>query len=106
MTQKIVSLNNLDENGNPTGGTATGTGINIKWQNGPLGRGHKRSEANGAFVEGVLEAAKQRLEHYQSTKFKCRENQQALHHLELAMLWLEHRTLAREQRQVEGTHNV
>jgi len=82
-----------------------GTGINIDWQNGPLGRGVERIEPNGAFVEGVIEAAIDRIQYYQDSKFNCRENAIALTHLETALLWLNKRTADRENRNVEGTHN-
>jgi hypothetical protein len=101
--------NELDANGNPAGGWYRTTGINIQWQNGPLwrdGEGQIRQVPNGAFVENVVDAAIKRIEHYQSTKFKCRENAIALTHLETALLWLNKRTQDREKRGVEGTHTV
>lgn len=107
MRQQIDSVNELDNNGNPTGGYVEGTGIRINWQAGPLGRGIGRVDPNGAFVEGVIQAALDRLEFYQSAsggRFKCRENALAITKLEEAMHWLDHRTRAREEREVEGTH--
>jgi hypothetical protein len=108
MTQKIVGQHNNDENGNPAGGTTTGTGISINWQNGPLGRPEDgtRVEPNGAFVEGVIAAAIDRLEYYQASKFKCRENALAITKLEEALHWCGHRTAKREAQKVEGTHAV
>ncbi len=106
MRQKITASHETDSSGNPTGGTTLGTGIQIEWQNGPLGRGSDRKEPNGAFVEGVLEAAIGRLQFYQSSKFSCRENAVALTHMETALLWLQKRTQDRETRDVEGTHSV
>ena len=105
MLQVIGSNHRLDENGNPAGGVSNGRGIDITWQDGPLGRGADRKEPNGAFVEGVIAAAISRIEFYQSTKFKCRENAIALTHLETALLWLQKRTMDREARDVEGTHS-
>jgi len=104
MNQKIESLNHDDEAGNPAGGSVRGVGIIIDWQNGPLGRGDARQLPNGAFVEGVIAAAIQRIEYYQASKFKSRENAIALTHLETALLWLGKRTADREARAVEGTH--
>lgn len=106
MKQKILSQHNSDDNGNPTGGFTSGTGISITWQNGPLGRGADRIEPNGAFVEGVIAAALDRLQYYQSSKFKCRENALAITKLEEALHWCQHRTADREAREVEGTHTV
>jgi len=99
--------NSTDENGNPTGGEVRGTGLSIDWQNGPLGRDESRMAPNGAFVETVIAAAKQRIEFYQDAangKFKCRENAMAITKLDEALMWLDKRTQAREARQVEGTH--
>ena len=104
MRQEIQSHHETDENGMPAGGETTGIGISIRWQNGPLGRGPTRREPNGAFVEGVIAAALDRLYWYQSTKFKCRENALAITKLEEALHWCNHRTQDREQRSVEGTH--
>ena len=106
MLGKFTAENLSDPNGNPAGGSVSGTGLSINWQNGPLGRDAERIEPNGAFVETVIAAALQRIEYYQSTKFKCRENALAITKLEEALHWLNHRTQARETRQVEGTHAV
>jgi hypothetical protein len=106
MRQPIQSQHMTDAAGNPTGGTTTATGIQINWQDGPLGRGPDRAEPNGAFVEGVIEAALDRLQFYQSSKFACRENALAITKLEEALHWCQHRTAKREARQVEGTHTA
>jgi len=109
MNQKIQSRHDVDENGNPAGGYTTGRGITIQWQNGPLGRGADRKEPNGAFVEGVIAAAIDRIRFYQTAsdgKFACRENALAITHLEEALHWCQHRTADREEREVEGTHTA
>lgn len=106
MKQEIAVRNRVDANGNPAGGHVLGTGILIDWQNGPLSVDGVRRGPNGAFVEGVIEAAKQRLEHYQESKFRCSENELAIQHLEAALEWLQSRTTDREARNVEGTHEV
>ena len=93
-----------DRGGNPTGGTtqlivAKGTiPLSIVWQDGIVGE----EGQNGAFVEDVMEAARQRLQFFQASKFRCRENAIALTHLETALAWLDFRTRARE---VEGVEN-
>lgn len=104
MLQELEVKNEVDENQNPTGGSVRGTGIVIDWQNGPLGRGDDRKEPNGAFVEGVIQAAIARLQFFQESKFKCRENALALTKLEEGLHWLMSRTAGREARGVEGTH--
>lgn len=106
MKQELNEHHPTDTDGNPTGGSTTGVGIDIRWQEGPLGRGTERKEPNGAFVEGVVQAAIGRLQHYQGSKFNCRENAIALTHLETALLWLQKRTEEREERGVEGTHGL
>lgn len=95
-----------DLNGNPAGGTTFGNGFSIGWQNGPLGRGQDRQEPNGAFVEDVILAAKDRLEYYQRSKFACDSNAEAIEMLALAVAVLNQRTAERESRNVEGTHEL
>ena len=106
MRQSFRSENHLDAGGNPHGGYVSGVGISISWQDGPLGRGADRKEPNGAFVETVIAAALQRLEHYQGTRFFSTENQSAIEHLTIALSHLERRTNEREGRGIEGTHQV
>ena len=99
-----ASINRCDDNGNPTGGSVSGTGLAIEWQNGLLGRGDERIEPNGAFVETVIYAALQRLEFYQRGRFRCRENALAITKLEEALHWLDSRTKRREDAGIKGTH--
>jgi hypothetical protein len=109
MLGQYLAGNHVDGNGNPSGGSVEGIGLKIEWQDGPLGRGKDRIEPNGAFVETVIDAARQRIEFYQKAgggKFACRENAIALTKLEEALLWLDKRTRDREKRQVEGTHTA
>jgi hypothetical protein len=100
------ATNNNDPDGNPTGGGVQGVGLSINWQEGPLGRGEDRKEPNGAFVETVIDAARQRIQFYQDSSFKCRENAIAITKLEEALMWLNKRTQDREKRAVEGTHSL
>lgn len=107
MKQVLDTLNTVDADGNPTGGHVVGRGITIVWQNGPLSRGAERKEPNGAFVEGVLEAARQRLQFYQEAsggRFHCRENQEAIVAINIALQALMERTARREAEGTEGTH--
>lgn len=98
--------NYVDDEGRPAGGFVSATGIDISWQNGPLGAPDdpERKEPNGAFVEDVIMAAITRIEHYQNSQFHCIENAVALGHLLAAHEVLVERTRAREDRGVEGTH--
>jgi hypothetical protein len=104
---ELEVTNETDEKGNPTGGTVHALGLTIDWQAGPrrdVINGELR-DRNGVFVEDVIEAAKQRLEFFQTAtngKFACRENALAITKLEEALHWLDHRTKARQARGVEG----
>lgn len=106
MQEQYSAENRLDDDGNPAGGYVSGTGLSITWQNGPLAVDGERLDPNGAFVETVIAAAKQRIEHYNETKFRCRENSLAITKLEEALHWLQHRTADRTERGVEGTHSL
>ncbi len=109
MLGKFAATNTVDDKGNPTGGTVSGVGLSISWQDGPLGRGEDRKEPNGAFVETGIAACKQRIEFYQTAsdgKFACPENAEAISHLEQALAVLNKRTADRESREVEGTHQA
>lgn len=106
MRQGIKSKHLNDEAGNPTGGESSTNGAVIIWQNGPLGRGKDRIEPNGAFVEDIIDIARDRIQHYQNSKFSCRENAIAITKLEEALMWLNWRTADREARSVEGTHKA
>lgn len=101
----IEALNELDEQGNPTGGRVVGVGLVVNWQNGVLGR--PPQQQNGAFVDDLIEASIQRLRFYQDVlnkKFACRENALAITHLEEALHWLQARRVEREARGVQGLH--
>jgi hypothetical protein len=104
QNQAITCLNHTNENGRPAGGSVTGIGLYINWQDGPLGRGDERVLPNGAFVETVIAAAIQRIEYYQTLQFKCRENALAITKLEEALHWIKARTNRREAQGTEGTH--
>lgn len=61
MMQELKFSNKVDDLNNPAGGSVEGMGIKINWQDGPLGIGPKREKPTGAFVEGVIQAAIQRI---------------------------------------------
>jgi hypothetical protein len=106
MYQYIKEEHRVDDGGNPAGGHTEGVGITIDWQNGPLAVDGVRKEPNGAFVEGVIEAAIGRIEFYQHSKFHGIHNAVALGHLKAAHEVLTERTRDRETRGVEGTHKL
>ena len=74
----------------------------IHFQEGPI----KECGVNGVNNEDLINMVIERLEHFQRSEFACRENAIAITKLEEALLWLRKRTMAREQRGVEGTHIV
>lgn len=74
--------------------------IIIHFQNGPI----NENGVNGLTQEVLLAIVADRLRSFQAGQFACRENALALTKIEEAQHWLHHRTLARMQRGVEGTH--
>lgn len=101
-----------DDNGNPAGGISEGKGFLIAWQQGPLTLLNPengevtRLPQTGAFVEHVLTACLGRLEYYQDSKFNHELNAHAITHIREALFDLNERTREREERGVEGTHQV
>lgn len=74
----------------------------IHFQEGPI----KECGVNGVCGEDLICMVIDRLEHFQESEFRCRENAMAITKLEEALLWLRKRTMGREQRGVEGTLTV
>jgi len=106
MHQPYVNAFRLDENGKPAGGSSHATGIQIEWQNGPLGAPDdpERKEPNGAFVQTIIAIARDRIQWYNDNGFACRENSCAITKLDEAQHWLNDRTNRRTAQGVEGTH--
>jgi len=106
--QDLTCTNVTDTNGNPTGGEVVGPGLTIHWQNGPRTPDAEGNLApsNGAFVEDVIYAAKQRLEFFQNSQYKTEENEKAIGQLENALILLDQRRQDRKARGVEGKHEV
>lgn len=88
-----------DKDGNPTGGKSWGIGYEINWQN-----GIQKNGKNGAFLEEIIEDCISRLEFFNSTKFRCRENSLAITKLEEALQWLNYRTANRQKQGVENSY--
>lgn len=74
----------------------------VHFQEGPI----KESGINGVANEDLIAMVIRRLEGFQSSDFRCRENAVAITKLEESLMWLSKRTLDREARGVEGTHKV
>lgn len=106
LHNEYMDAHKLDKEKNPAGGTSTGVGYRVDWQNGPLGRGEDRKPQNGAFVEDIILVAISRVEFYQRTKFNHPQNAETLKHLRAAFASMQKRTAEREERGVEGTHEV
>ena len=102
MESPITSFHWNDTNGNPAGGATYGHGFAISWQNGPLNE--PGGGRNGAFVEDLTRAVIDRIEYYQSSRFACDENAEALEHLRAALFAMNKRTSRRVAAGVEGTH--
>jgi hypothetical protein len=66
----------------------------------------KENGVNGVCNEDLIAMVLCRLEHFNQTDYRCKENSMAITKLEEALLWLRKRTVGREQRGVEGTHKV
>lgn len=107
MTELEYQNFKTDE-GYPNGGWAAGVGFDIKWQKGPLvdPETNERLRPNGAFVETLLKAVKQRIEFYQDSPFNCEENARAISHIEAAIQALNDRTARRTEEGTEGTWKV
>lgn len=72
----------------------------VDFQEGPI----KEAGVNGVMNEDLIAMVITRLESFNNSDFRCRENSMAITKLEEALLWLRKRTMGREQRGVEGTH--
>lgn len=105
--QSGIVAENIMTNDTPTGGSVIGKGIDIQWQDGARAVGtEEMQDSNGAFVEDVIYAALQRLQFFNETQYRSRENSMAITHLEEALGALNLRRLARQVRGVEGKHEV
>ena len=74
----------------------------IDMQEGPI----KECGVNGCANEDLLAIVLTRLQHFQNSPYSCRENAIAITKLEETLMWLRKRTMARENRNVEGTSKV
>jgi hypothetical protein len=70
----------------------------IHFQKGPVAESGK----NGVFMEDLLQIVRHRLRCFQAGDFACKENAEALEHVEGALAWLNKRTADRQRRGVEG----
>jgi hypothetical protein len=93
---EVRSTNGFDMSGNQD------VLARIHFQEGAI----KEHGVNGVMNEDLITMVITRLEHFNQSEFRCRENALAITALEEALLWLRKRTMGREKRNVEGTHEV
>ena len=74
----------------------------VNFQEGPI----KENGINGVCNEDLILMVLTRLESFQSSDYRCRENACAITKLEESLMWLRKRTQDRETRGVEGTHTI
>lgn len=74
----------------------------VDFQCGPI----KENGVNGCCNEDLLVMILERLNGFQNSEFKCRENALAITKIEEALLWLRKRTIGRENKGIEGTHKI
>ncbi len=74
----------------------------VKFQKGPI----KENGVNGCCNEDLIAMVIDRLQSFQESPYKCRENALAITKLEEALQWLNWRTRGREKRGIEGTHVI
>lgn len=88
----ITAQNFEPVDGNPQGGTVEGIGLTVQWNAGrPFNDAGHPVPRNGAYIEDVIEAAKQRLEWYQDNTEPCDENATAIEALDAALAALTER---------------
>lgn len=75
---------------------------NIHFQQGPI----KECGVNGVCGEDLIAMVIRRLEGFQNTDFKCKENEKAIEKFQEGLMWLRKRTNDREIAGIEGTHIV
>jgi hypothetical protein len=94
-------ISGFDSTNNPSKSNSVPAGrAVVLFQNGPIGE----VGVNGVTQEALLAIVIDRLQSFQNGPYACRENALALTKCEEALHWLQHRTLARVARGVEGTH--
>ena len=103
----VRCVNQSDDQSRPAGGSVSFAVegedfVLIRWQDGPLLQ--NENGLNGAFVEDVLEACRQRLMFYQDSEFACEENEAAILSIKDAVKMLMERTEKRKLKGVEGTY--
>lgn len=74
----------------------------VHFQEGPI----KEVGVNGVTESDLIAMVVNRLEHFQNSVYKSRENEYAIKALTEGLMWLNHRTLRRTAEGTEGTSTV
>ncbi len=108
VSDQTITVNNpTNPEGFPWGGTASGTGIDINWQEGPITNSDGSTvPRNGASVESLIDVAIKRLEFLNTTPMRCDENDAALNGLRSAREALDTRARSRADQGIDGTWQV
>lgn len=77
----------------------------LTFHEGPLA-GENAGDVKGVMIENLLAIVIDRLRTHQRSKYACAENELAFASVENALYHLQERTKEREERKVEGTHEV
>jgi hypothetical protein len=93
-------ISGFDTKTNPSSGLVLRDATRLVFQNGPIAE----VGVNGVTHEALLAILADRLRGFQSGRYACAENAEALKHIEAAQSVLLNRTRARMARGVEGTH--
>jgi len=83
-------------------GDSTQNCATINFQKGPV----KEVGVNGCHNEDLIAIVIDRLQGFQESKYKCRENAIAITKLEEALMWLNKRTQDRINKGIEGTSQI
>jgi len=93
----IIEQEGIDVEGSLYQMPACPRNVELNFQNGPV----SQNGINGLTNELLLAVLIHRTE-YLDGKFHCKENQQAINHMKIALAQLEARTASRAERGVEG----
>lgn len=102
MNDALRELNTKKQeamDGSPSAINDVGGYVHIKFQCGPI----SEVGVNGTSIENILALLIERLQGFQTSNFRCRENALAITKIEEAIMWLEYRTKRRIRQGVEGT---
>lgn len=94
-------IDGFDYGRNDASDTSTQQAIKLLFQNGPI----PANGVNGLTNEVLISVLIDRLKTFQGGPHRCKENACAITKLEEALMWLQHRTIDRRRRNVEGTSN-